>query len=136
MHTRLTATILLLSMAATFTHADPVAENGISRALFTSAVRHAEPVDSLSEVNGDQEQVFLFLEARNMTGETVVHTWEHRGTVIASLSFRIDKPLARMWSGRLLTPDMAGSWRVVITNDRGAILAEKTLDYNPADVPF
>jgi hypothetical protein len=41
-----------------------------------------------------------------------------------------------LWSGWLLTPDMQGSWRVVITNESGDVLAEKFLDYNPDDLPF
>lgn len=104
--------------------------------MFTSAVHHAEPVDTLSELNSDEVQVFLFLEARNMVGETVVHTWEHQGSVIASLRFRIREPVAQLWSGRLLTPDMPGSWRVVVTDTAGSVLAEKTLDYNTDDAPF
>jgi hypothetical protein len=31
---------------------------------------------------------------------------------------------------------MQGSWRVVVTNASGTVLTEKTLDYNPDDLPF
>ncbi|MGD8618270.1 MAG: DUF2914 domain-containing protein [Gammaproteobacteria bacterium] len=65
-----------------------------------------------------------------------MHTWEHKGSVVARVRFHIEQANANLWSGMLLTPDMQGTWRVVITNASGTILAEKTLGYNPDDLPF
>jgi hypothetical protein len=117
-------------------HAGEFTDSPVSRAVFTTAIENTEPVDSISELRSDTEQVFLFTEFRGMTGDAVVHTWEHKGSVVARVSFHVEQPNARLWSGRLLTPDMQGSWRVVVTNASGKILAEKTLDYNPDDLPF
>ena len=128
--------ILLLSLCMTAPHAGETTASPVSRAVFTTAIRQAEPVDSLSELHSDAAQVFLFTELRDMTGEAVIHTWEHKGSVISRVEFHVEQPNARLWSGRLLTPDMQGSWRVVITNASGKILSEKTLDYNPDDLPF
>lgn len=135
MQTRLPV-LLLLSLWTAAPHAGDTTASPVSRAVFTTAVRQDEPVDSLSELHSDTEQVFLFTELRGMTGEAVVHTWEHKGAVVARIRFRVEQPTARVWSGRLLTPDMRGSWRVVITNASGTILSEKTLDYNPDDLAF
>ena len=128
--------ILLLLLYATAPHAGETTDSPVVRAVFTTAIREAEPVDCLSELHGDAEQVFLFMELRDMTGEAVVHTWEYKGSVVARTRFQIEQANAHLWSGMLLTPDMQGSWRVVITNASGTVLAEKTLDYNPADLPF
>jgi len=127
--------IFLLLLYMTAPHAGDTG-NPVSRAVFTTAIEQSEPVDSLGELHSDAEQVFLFTELRDMTGEVVVHTWEYKGAVIKRVRFHVGQPDAHLWSGRLLTPDMQGSWRVVITNASGTVLAEKTLDYNPDDLPF
>jgi len=128
--------ILLLLSGMTAAHAGETTASPVARAVFTTAVQQAEPVDSLSELRSGAEQVYLFMELRGMTGEAVVQTWEHKGSVVARVHFHVEHPDARLWAGRLLTPDMQGSWRVVITNAAGKVLAEKTLDYNPEDLPF
>ena len=127
---------ILLLFCTTAPHAGEPAHSPVARAVFTTAIQQAEPVDSIRELHGDAEQVFLFTELRDMTGEVVVHTWEHKGSVVARMRFHVEQPNAHLWSARVLTPDMQGSWRVVITNAAGAVLAEKTLDYNTDDLPF
>ena len=128
--------IFLLLLCMTAPHAGETTDSPVARAVFTTAIENTEPVDSLSELRSDAEQVFLFTEFRDMTGDAVVHTWEHKGAVVARVCFHVEQPNVRLWSGRLLTPDMQGSWRVVVTNASGKILTEKTLDYNPDDLPF
>jgi len=128
--------VILLLFCTTAPHAGEPTPGPVARAVFTTAIQQAEPVDSIRELHGDAEQVFLFTELRDMTGEVVVHTWEHKGSVVARMRFHVEQPNAHLWSARVLTPDMQGSWRVVITNAAGAVLAEKTLDYNTDDLPF
>jgi len=135
MQTMLPVTVLLL-LFMTAPRAGEATASPVSRAVFTTAIQQAEPADSLSELRSDAEQVFLFTELRNMDGEVVLHTWEYKGAIIARVRFDVGEPHARLWSGRLLTPDMQGSWRVVVTNASGTVLTEKTLDYNPEDAPF
>lgn len=127
--------LLLLHMTAPYA-GETRGNNPVSRAVFTTAIENTEPVDSLGELRSDVEQVFLFTELRNMDGQAVVHTWEYKGAVIAWVRFQVEQPNARLWSDRQLTPDMQGSWRVVVTNASGTVLTEKTLDYNPDDIPF
>jgi hypothetical protein len=128
--------VILLLLYMTAPNAGETPGNPVSRAVFTTAIENTEPVDSLGELHSDAQQVFLFTEFRNMDGEAVVHTWEYKGSVIARVKFQVTQPNARLWSCRQLTPDMQGSWRVVVTKASGTILTEKTLDYNPDDLPF
>lgn len=109
-------------------------EGHVERALFTTAINGLEPVDNLSELNGDSEQVFFFTELRNMDGSVLTHSWEHKGEVIAEVELNVEGPRWRTWSSKRLTPGMRGSWAVVIINESGDILAEKVLDYNPGDL--
>ena len=133
---KLLPAIPLLLSCMTAPHAGETSAGAVSRAVFTTGIQQAEPVDSLSELQSGTEQVFLFTELRGMRGDVLVHTWEHKGSVIARIHLQVERPNARVWSGRLLTPDMQGSWRVVITNAAGTVLSEKTLDYNPDDLSF
>jgi hypothetical protein len=128
--------VLLLLPFMTASHAGGTPGSPVTRAVFTTAIENTEPVDSLGELYSDAARVFLFTELRNMDGEAVVHTWEYKGSVIARIHFQVEQPNARLWSDRRLTPDMQGSWRVVVTNASGTVLTEKTLDYNPDDLPF
>lgn len=111
-------------------------EGQIARALFTTAIYEREPVDNLSELNGDSEQVFFFTELRNMDGSILTHSWEYKGEVVAEVTLKVEGPEWRTWSSKQLTPDMHGTWTVVIMNASGDILAEKVLDYNPDDLAF
>jgi hypothetical protein len=128
--------ILLLLPFMTASYAGGTPGSPVTRAVFTTAIENTEPVDSLGELYSDADRVFLFTELRNMDGEAVVHTWEYKGSVIARIHFQVEQPIARLWSDRRLTPDMQGSWRVVVTNASGTVLTEKTLDYNPDDLLF
>ena len=133
---RLLSAISLLLSCVTAAHAGETGASPVTRAVFTTGIQQAEPVDTLSELRSGAEQVFLFTELRGMRGEVLVHTWEYKGSVIARIHLPVEQPDARVWSGRLLTPDLQGSWRVVITNAAGTVLGEKTLDYNPDDLSF
>ena len=128
--------VILLLLYMTAPHAGETTGSPVSRAVFTTAIENTEPVDSFGELHSDAQQVFLFTELRNMDGEAVVHSWEYKGSVVARVQFRVRQPNERLWSCRQLTPDLKGSWRVVVTNASGTVLAEKTLDYNPDDLPF
>ena len=68
-----------------------------------------------------------------MTGQLVVHSWEHQGESVAEVRFKVSGPRWRVWSSKILTPDRPGAWTVLVLNAAGEILAEKSLDYNAPD---
>jgi hypothetical protein len=71
-----------------------------------------------------------------MTSRVLTHSWEYQGEVIEQIPVRIGGPCWRSWTSKVLTPDMRGTWAVVVFDESGAILAEKMLDYNPEEPSF
>lgn len=128
----LTAALALL--AAPWCNAEPGPDAGfVKRAGFSSAILEREPVDNLTELVGNTEQVYFFTELKNLAGQVVVHSWEYQGESVAEVRFKVSGPRWRVWSSKTLTPDMHGSWTVLVLDSAGEILAEKVLDYNPED---
>ncbi len=121
-------------LAAPVCMAEPGPDTGqVKRANFSSAIHEREPLDNLTELIGNTEQVYFFTELSNLTGQVVVHSWEYQGETMAEVRFKVSGPRWRVWSSKTLTPEMHGSWTVLVMNAAGEILAEKALDYNPRD---
>jgi hypothetical protein len=126
-------TVLTL-LGAPLCAAEPGADTGhVERAVFSSGVHDREPGDTLTELIGNNEQVYFFTELRNLSGQVVVHSWEYQGETVAEVRFEVSGPRWRVWSSKTLTPEMHGTWTVLVLDVSGEILAERTLDYNPGD---
>ena len=130
--------VLFIAVSAMLAASAGLAEAGpdtgyVKRANFSSAIHEREPLDNLTELIGNTEQVYFFTELRNLSGQVVVHSWEYQGETMAEVRFKVSGPRWRVWSSKLLTPEMHGSWTVLVMNAAGEILAEKTLDYNLHD---
>jgi len=121
---------LMAEQAATPVPAD------VTRAQFTSDIQGREPADNLVELNGPAEKVYFYTEVSGMTDELIIHSWEFKGESLAEVRFRAGGPRWRVWSSKQMSPALQGTWTVVVMNAAGDILAEKTLDYNPDDMPF
>lgn len=106
---------------------------GIARAQFTSAVRNHEPVDHLTELYGATEEIYFYTELHDHSGQMLIHSWEYRGEPVAVIRLRVDGSRLRVWSSKTLTPDRQGPWTVTVMTQAGEVLAERVLEYNPAD---
>ena len=130
----LALTAVFAMLATPWCLAEPGPDTGfVKRTAFSSAILEREPVDKLTELVGNDEQIYFFSELRDMTGQLVVHSWEHQGESVAEVRFNVSGPRWRVWSSKILTPDRPGTWTVLVLNAAGEILAEKSLDYNPPD---
>lgn len=125
--------IPILWLCSTSTAQSSSPHTGITRAQFTSAVQNHEPVDHLTELYGATEEIYFFTELHNLSGKILIHSWEYRGEAVAQVQLRVDGPRWRVWSSRTLTPDRQGPWTVTVMNPAGEVLAERVIEYNPAD---
>jgi len=105
------------------------AENGISRATFTTAIDNREPTDEVSTLSTDTSKVFYFSEIKGLKGQTLTHRWEHNGEVQANVSFNVGGNRWRVWSSKNLQPEMSGQWQVMIVDDAGNVLSQNSFDY-------
>ena len=105
------------------------AEAEVSRAQFTSVVLDREPIDELATLSPGVEKVSFFTELRNMDGTTVTHRWTLNGSVMAEVSFNVRASRWRVYSNKTLLPEWRGDWVVDVVDDKGAVIASRTVGY-------
>jgi len=126
---QLTRIVLALALVVITPLPAVSAEVEVSRAQFTSAVLDREPVDELSAIDLGADKMFFFTELRHMEGTTVTHRWSLNGTVMAEVSFNVRASRWRVYSNKALLPEWRGDWVVDIVDDKGAVIATKTIGY-------
>ncbi|MGH8579411.1 MAG: DUF2914 domain-containing protein [Gammaproteobacteria bacterium] len=105
----------------------------IARALFTSAIKGGLPTDREGPVifsrgrNG--KSLYFFTELRGLKGKTVTHRWEYQGNTMFTIPFKIGSNRWRVYSNKNLPTKMTGTWRVVVADPTGAVLAAKEFHY-------
>jgi len=88
---------------------------------------YRDPISSPIVVGpGREKRVVLYTELRGLAGETISHRWERDGQTIAVMPFQVRGDRWRVHSSKRLTPDLRGSWRVVVTDSHGATLASRS----------
>ncbi len=101
----------------------------VQRSSFTTAVVNREPVDTLRTVPNSVHTVYYFTELRGLSGQTVIHRWEYKGTVMAAVHFKVRGPRWRVWSSKNIRPDQTGQWKVFVINGSGQAIAEDAFNY-------
>jgi len=101
----------------------------VSRSTFTSAVVNREPVDRISRTDNNHPLVYFFTTLKGMTGQKVIHRWEHNGQVVKEQSFRVGAPRWRTWSSIVLPQQKLGKWTVSVINDLNEVVWQQELDY-------
>jgi hypothetical protein len=107
----------------------------VVRAQFTSGISGREPIDRLGAripAQGDQAMsVFYFTDIRGMAGHTITHRWVYEGQTMAEVRFRIGGGRWRVYSSKVLRPEMTGRWEVVITDEDGRVLKTDGFVFGP-----
>lgn len=109
----------------------PAADGTLARSGFTTAVVEREPVDGVTTLSNDQEEIAYFTELRGFEGHTVVHRWEHGGEVMAEVPFEVDGPRWRVHSTKRLDPSWLGTWSVSVLVD-GQVISQEEFNYTAA----
>jgi hypothetical protein len=108
-------------------------EARVALAQFTTAVENREPIDHVTFVANDVEQVFFYTDLRDLEGQTISHRWLYNGTVMAHVPFEVGGPRWRVWSSKKLIPDLIGDWTVEIVTAEGEVIAAETFTYTAPD---
>lgn len=105
----------------------------VARAQFTSGIRDREPVDRLGPDMGqatpERGGIYYFTDLRDMQGHTAIHRWEHAGRTVAELRFPVRGARWRVYSSKVLTPEMRGEWQVSVTDEQGRVLRTDRFRY-------
>lgn len=101
----------------------------VMRSAFTTRIDDREPVDKVSQLDNEVEEVFYFTELRDMEGQTARHRWSYQGEVMAEVEFDVKGPRWRVWSSKRFVPDWTGEWSVSVVNAADEVIAEDTFSY-------
>lgn len=97
----------------------PVPNASVARAIFTTAVVDREPVDDLTSLPVDRDEVYFFTDLRGLEGRTVTHRWEYGGQVVSEVPFEVGGPRWRVYSKKSLKAAQAGEWTVMVLDESG-----------------
>ncbi len=100
----------------------------VARSAFTTAIADREPVDTLQELEAQEQKIYYFTDLLDMQGQTATHRWEYNGEVMAEITFEVKGPRWRVWSSKNLRPDWLGEWKVSVLNSANEIIGEDTLN--------
>lgn len=104
----------------------------VARAQFTQAVENREPVDKVSKLLNDKQQIYFFSEIKDMSNHQVTHRWEHGGKVMSEVKFDIGGDRWRVYSNKTLDPNLTGEWKVTVVDENGSTLGSNSFIYEQA----
>ncbi len=101
----------------------------VPRALFTLTISKREPGEELTEFTSGQRKVFFFTELGDLTGQRVMHRWEHNGKVMAEVEFDVGGSPWRVYSSKTMRPDWVGEWTASVVDPQGRVLSSRGFSY-------
>ena len=110
------------------------AQGYVARAQFTRGVVGREPIDELHDLPPDLDKLYFFTELRDMTGQTVIHRWEHEGEVVAEVKMKVGGPRWRTYSSKQLPARREGRWSVVVLDEQGWPIKASHIDFRSSAV--
>lgn len=105
------------------------AETGVSRGIFTEAIKNKEPVSDLQQITTATGRVYFFTEISGLSGHAITHRWEYNGKVLAEVSFQVGADRWRTWSSKNLLASWTGKWQVSVLDEGGNIIEQKEFEY-------
>lgn len=105
----------------------------VVRASFATAMEEREPVDQVTTLSSDHDQVYFFTELRGLEGHTLEHVWEHDGQEVARVPFYVGGPRWRVYSSKQLQPGWTGEWTVTVVDEEGHELHQEGFSFVPTE---
>ncbi|GAB1622445.1 hypothetical protein AAOGI_24950 [Agarivorans albus] len=102
------------------------ASSQVARAQLSSAISQREPVDNLTRVELSQiQQVYLFMELREMQGQSIQVNWYRQQQLQASVDLGIGGPRWRTNASKRFDLNSRGDWQVAIYNQQQVRIFEQ-----------
>ncbi len=93
---------------------------------FAEKIVNRQPVNVSNEFPSNIGKVYCWTKIRAFEVPTyIVHQWYYKGKLMASVKLDIRSPLFRTWSSKRIIPQWKGTWRVVVKDANGSIVASK-----------
>ncbi|WP_220719856.1 DUF2914 domain-containing protein [Agarivorans litoreus] len=98
----------------------------VARAQLSSAISQREPVDNLTRVELSKiQQVYLFMELREMQGQSIQVNWYRQQQLQASVNLNIGGPRWRTNASKRFDLNSRGDWQVAIYNQQQVRIFEQ-----------
>ncbi len=91
----------------------------VARGLFSTNIIDREPVDQVVILTNLVDQIYFYTDLRNYQGQTITHRWEFEGKLVTEKKFDVGGSRWRVYSHKDLKPNMTGTWRVIVSDERG-----------------
>jgi len=101
----------------------------VIRAQLTSAIQQLEPTDKVDHVwlnQGNTEQIFFFMQLRNLMGQRVSVHWHYQDSVVAKVPLMIGSRNWRTYASKLLNKTGLGAWHVTLHDQSGKLLSQRS----------
>lgn len=108
-----------ISNAAAQSTQSEAGKQRVARGLFSTNIIDREPVDQVIILTNAVDQIYFYTDLRNYQGQTITHRWEFEGRLVTEKKFEVGGSRWRVYSQKDLNPTMIGTWRVVVSDDRG-----------------
>ena len=95
---------------------------------FAEKVVNKEPVNVSNKFPANIGKVYCWTKIKAFEVPTyIVHQWYYKGKLMASVKLDIKSPIFRTWSSKRIIPQWKGTWRVVVKDSNGSVVASKEL---------
>jgi hypothetical protein len=98
---------------------ETTASENVFEAIFTSAIKDRQPVDHVLVLTNDIQKIYFYTDIRNLGGTTITHIWEYEGNLVSEKTFDVGGPRWRVYSQKILNPELTGIWSVTVINGNG-----------------
>ncbi|ACO04363.1 MAG TPA: DUF2914 domain-containing protein [Persephonella sp.] len=96
---------------------------------FARDVVNREPVDVSDRFPPDIGRVYCWTKIKADTVPTkIYHVWYYNEKEMAKVELEIRYPVFRTWSYKTILPQWTGEWKVVVQDEEGNNIYEKTFE--------
>lgn len=94
-------------------------DSPVVRAMFTTEVKQAEPVNRVLVMDDSLSTMHFFTELSGYQGQKIAHRWEYNGTVVVRKFLPVETDPASVSSSINIKPYQQGEWTVVVEDEDG-----------------
>ena len=96
---------------------------------FAVAIQNREPIGISERFPPDIGKVYCWTKIYSDKVPTkIYHVWYYKGKEMARVELGITYSTFRTWSSKNILPEWVGSWKVVVEDENGNKLAEKSFE--------
>lgn len=127
---RIAFVVLLAGISAPPAHADSLT---VVKMAFGTGIENLMITGVDTSFSADCGRLYFWsVTAGPVTPDTIYHTWYRNGGKIQSKAIQVQGSFYRAHTFKTITPKLAGTWKVAVTDGAGNVLAADSATVRPA----